>query len=394
MQAYYLILLTKCEEVATCCGAILAARAFVRFAVMRSRILRGAAFAGALLLSTGLLPKEAAAATTLTLTWQASASSPNIDGYRIYYGTSSGNYSQHVDVVGTATKATVANAPSGSTYYYAVVAFKSGVESTLSNEVKSSLPSATPTPTPTPSPSPTPTPTPTPTPAPPPTPTPTTTPTPTPTPTPVLSGLTYKGGTAFVNGTTLTKGKSYTVTAQANRNTKSVVFKRGTRVVKTDSATPFDFTWAPSAIGTHAFVATPWSSTGATGSRGVSITVSYKVVAAPSPTPTPTPAKMATALTPNPRPTPTAIPIVTPPPSPTPFPMPTPTAIPIVTPPPSPTATRTPTPTPTPTATANPTPTLSPASTPDATATPTPTPRKKYPRGRHRRPSPAPTPTP
>src|SRR4029450_2558576 len=200
---------------------------------------------------------------------QARTSSPDIDGYRVYYGTSSGNYTQHVDVLGTGTTATVANAPSGSTYYYAVVAFKAGVESTRSNEVESSLPSAMPTPTPSPSPSPTPTPTPTP----PPTPTPTLipTPTPTPTPAPLLSGLTYKGGMAFVNGTTLTKGKSYTVTAQANTNTKSVVFKRDARIVKIDSATPFDFTWVPTSIGTHTFVATPWRSTGATGTRGASI---------------------------------------------------------------------------------------------------------------------------
>src|SRR5437870_9259266 len=95
--------------------------ALMRFAGMRSRILHGAAFAAALLLSTGLLLQKAAAATTLTLSWQASASSPNIDGYRVYYGTSSGNYSQHVDVVGTATKATVSNAAAGSTYYYTVV---------------------------------------------------------------------------------------------------------------------------------------------------------------------------------------------------------------------------------------------------------------------------------
>ena len=120
---------------------------------MRSRILHGAAFAAALLLSTGLLLQKAAAATTLTLKWQASPSSPNIDGYRVYYGTSSGNYTQHIDVLGTGTTATAANAPSGTTYYYTVVAFKAGVESTRSNEVISSaLISAAarhPTPTPT-----------------------------------------------------------------------------------------------------------------------------------------------------------------------------------------------------------------------------------------------------
>ena len=53
---------------------------------MRSRILHGAAFAAALLLCTGLLLQKAAAATTLTLSWKASPSSPNIDGYRVYYG--------------------------------------------------------------------------------------------------------------------------------------------------------------------------------------------------------------------------------------------------------------------------------------------------------------------
>ena len=110
----------------------------------------------------------------------------------------------------------------------------------------------------------------------------------TPTSTPALSGLTYNGGTPFVNGTNLISGRSYTITAQANATTQSVVFKKDGTIVKTDSATPFDFTCTPSVIGTHTFVATPWSSTGGTGSSGASITVSFNVVAA-SPTPTPTP---------------------------------------------------------------------------------------------------------
>ena len=86
---------------------------------MRSRILHGAAFAAALLLSAGLLLQKAAAATTLALTWQASPSSPNIDGYRVYYGTNSGNYSQHADFLGTGTSAIVANAnANANTYTY------------------------------------------------------------------------------------------------------------------------------------------------------------------------------------------------------------------------------------------------------------------------------------
>src|SRR5256885_15742233 len=128
------------------------------FAVIHSRILHGAAFAAALLLSTGLLLQKAAAATTLTLSWQASASSPDIDGYRVYYGASSGNYSQHVDVLGTGTSATVSKPPSGTTNYYALVAYRGALESTYSNEVMGSTPGVTPTPTPTPSPSPSPTP--------------------------------------------------------------------------------------------------------------------------------------------------------------------------------------------------------------------------------------------
>jgi hypothetical protein len=103
-----------------------------------------------------------------------------------------------------------------------------------------------------------------------------------------LSGLTYNGGTPFVNGTNLIKGQGYTITAQANNITQSVVFSRDGGVVKTDSAIPFDFTWTPTLIGTHTLIAAPWSSTGGTGSSGASISVSFNIVAT-SPTPTPTP---------------------------------------------------------------------------------------------------------
>ena len=119
--------------------------------------------------------------------------------------------------------------------------------------------------------------------------TPTPTPTATPTPTPALRGLTYSGGTPFVNGTILIRGTSYTATAQANASTRSVVFKRDGVGVKTDSATPFDSTWTPTAIGTHTLVATPWSLIGGTGTSGAPITVNFNVVEAPRPAPTPTP---------------------------------------------------------------------------------------------------------
>jgi hypothetical protein len=93
-----------------------------------------------------------------------------------------------------------------------------------------------------------------------------------------LSGLTYNGGVPFVNGTTLTYGQSYTVTAQADTLTKSVVFSRDGGVVRTDSASPFDITFTPTSVGTHTLGATPWSATAGKGTQGASITISYKVV--------------------------------------------------------------------------------------------------------------------
>jgi hypothetical protein len=95
-----------------------------------------------------------------------------------------------------------------------------------------------------------------------------------------ISGLTYNGGTPFINGTTLTKGTTYTVKAQTNSKTESVVFTRDGSVVSVDSETPFAFTWAPTLVGSHTFTVTPWSSTEGKGIKGASTTVKYLVVAA------------------------------------------------------------------------------------------------------------------
>jgi hypothetical protein len=72
----------------------------------------------------------------VNLAWAPSPSSPNIDGYRIYYGTASGNYSEHLDV-GMVTNAKVPNSTAGTTYFYVVVAYKGSLESPPSNEVAS-----------------------------------------------------------------------------------------------------------------------------------------------------------------------------------------------------------------------------------------------------------------
>jgi len=59
----------------------------------------------------------------------------DLAGYKIYYGTSSGNYSQNIDV-GNVTTYTVSNLTEGVTYYFAATAYDAARnESTDSNEV-------------------------------------------------------------------------------------------------------------------------------------------------------------------------------------------------------------------------------------------------------------------
>ena len=96
--------------------------------------------------------------------------------------------------------------------------------------------------------------------------------------TPALTGLTYNNGIPFVDGTNLTRRTRYTVTAQANASTQSVVFNIDGSNVKADSALPFDVTFRANALGPHTFVATPWSARRGTGTSGTPITVHYTVV--------------------------------------------------------------------------------------------------------------------
>ncbi len=74
-----------------------------------------------------------------TLTWDAPATNVNkIDGYKVYYGTSSRIYTQSIDV-GNVTTYTIENLPSG-TWYFAVTAYDiSGNESIYSVEVSKKI---------------------------------------------------------------------------------------------------------------------------------------------------------------------------------------------------------------------------------------------------------------
>lgn len=112
-----------------------------------------------------------AEAAQVNLSWLANSES-NISGYKIYYGTSSGNYTSSFNV-GLTTSYNLTGVTSGQTYYFALTAYNSSfLESNYSPEVSITVSGSSPTPTPTPIITPTPISTPIPTPPPVPGPTP------------------------------------------------------------------------------------------------------------------------------------------------------------------------------------------------------------------------------
>ena len=64
---------------------------------------------------------------TLNLRWAAN-DEPDLEGYKVYYGTSSRNYTANVDV-GNTTEYTLTGLSEGTTYYFAATAYD-----TLNNE--------------------------------------------------------------------------------------------------------------------------------------------------------------------------------------------------------------------------------------------------------------------
>jgi hypothetical protein len=76
-----------------------------------------------------------------TLAWNPNTES-DLAGYRLHYGTSSGNYTVHLDVHNVTTY-TVTGLTDGQTYYFAATAYDaSGHESGYSNQVSYTLPTA------------------------------------------------------------------------------------------------------------------------------------------------------------------------------------------------------------------------------------------------------------
>lgn len=75
----------------------------------------------------------------VSLEWDPSIE-PNVSGYKMYYGTSSGDYTYTVDV-GNYTTCTISGLEEGNTYYFATTAYDfSGNEADYSNEVFKYIP--------------------------------------------------------------------------------------------------------------------------------------------------------------------------------------------------------------------------------------------------------------
>ena len=80
---------------------------------------------------------------TLTLSWSASTST-NVANYKIYYGTTSGSYTQVVSA-GPLTQTTITGLTPGTTYFLAATASDdAGVESLYSNEISFVVPAGRP----------------------------------------------------------------------------------------------------------------------------------------------------------------------------------------------------------------------------------------------------------
>jgi hypothetical protein len=83
------------------------------------------------------------ATVSVTLAWDASPST-NIAGYKIYYGTNSGSYTQVVSA-GPATQRAIAGLTPGTSYFFAATACDdTGLESDYSNEIPFTAPAARP----------------------------------------------------------------------------------------------------------------------------------------------------------------------------------------------------------------------------------------------------------
>ena len=89
------------------------------------------------------LAADAGPTATLTLSWNPSTST-NVANYKIYYGMTSGNYTQVVSA-GQVPQTTITGLTSGTTYFLAATASDdAGLESSYSNEIAFVVPAGRP----------------------------------------------------------------------------------------------------------------------------------------------------------------------------------------------------------------------------------------------------------
>ena len=109
---------------------------------MNSRLAKFVAVAAIFSFATGAFAET----RSVTLSWDANTE-PDIAGYKVYWGTSSGVYDQFSDV--SQTTASVSDLTVGVRYYFAVTAYnEAGLESGYSEEVSAIVPSPDSTPAP------------------------------------------------------------------------------------------------------------------------------------------------------------------------------------------------------------------------------------------------------
>ena len=88
-----------------------------------------------------LLAVSSASAADVTIAWDANTE-PDLAGYILFYGTSSGSYANSVDA-GNATEYTITDLAEGTTYYFAAKAYNtSDNQSDYSQELVYTVPSA------------------------------------------------------------------------------------------------------------------------------------------------------------------------------------------------------------------------------------------------------------